>query len=203
MVFWLSVLGGALFVWVAVRRGFFETWGLLFNSLISIYLAIFLAPHVAVHTSATGTISPYSTVLSMLAVGGGCFAVLYGLSYVFLTGQFRVSFPDTVDILLAGPLGFLTGFLIFSFASLLITAAPLPQNRLIEGLGFAPPLQGPSLSCIAWCGDRVHALVGTDAYQYPTRRAIERLFAKPHETTSPRASQPIDNNEPPPPPAPE
>jgi hypothetical protein len=196
MAFWLSVLGGSLFVWVAVRRGFFETWGLLFNSLVSIYLAIFLAPYVAMHASTTGTISPYSTVLSMLVLGGGCFAVLYGLSYVFLTGQFRVSFPDAVDILLAGPLGFLTGFLIFSFAALIIAAAPLPKNGLLESMGLAPPLQGPSMSCIAWCGDRVHAMVGRDPYHCPTRRAIERLFESPRETTAPRASQPVDPNEP-------
>ena len=47
MVFWIAILAGVLFTWLAVRMGFYETWVLLFNLVVAIYVSIFLAPAVA------------------------------------------------------------------------------------------------------------------------------------------------------------
>lgn len=42
MVFWIAILVGGAFVWLGVRMGFYQSWCLLFNIVVSIYLAIFL-----------------------------------------------------------------------------------------------------------------------------------------------------------------
>ena len=47
MVFWIAILVGVLFAWLGVRLGFYETWILCFNVIVSIYVAIFLAPFVS------------------------------------------------------------------------------------------------------------------------------------------------------------
>jgi len=193
MVFWTAILVGALFVWLAVRLGFYETWGLLFACVISIYVAIFLAPSVTEFASAGGRISAYSTALGMIALAGGCFAMLYGLSYVFLTGQFKISFPETFDILLAGALGFLTGFVILSFVALVLTTTPLADHELAGDLGLDLESEKGNIACIVWCCDRVHAVVGGATDGSATQAAIERLLNDPPD---PGPDHQSDGNEP-------
>jgi hypothetical protein len=124
MVFWMAILFGGLFAWLAVRLGFYETWILLFNILISVYLGIFLALRVSAFAPGTEETSAYGIGLSMIVIAGGCFAILQGLSFVFLTGQFKIRFPQVFDIVGAGALGFLAGFVILSFVALVITTTP-------------------------------------------------------------------------------
>jgi len=196
MVFWTAVLIGGLFVWLAVRVGFYEIWGLLFSSVLSIYVAIFLAPIVAGFATGEGSLSGYSTALGLIALAGGCFALLYGLSYVFLTGQFRISFPEILDILLAGGLGFLTGFLISSFATVVLTTTPLAEHKLAGELGLTPDAQQSNIACLAWCCDRVHAFVGGDTEGSATELAIGKLWKQSASPDSQPDAGPGDGSEP-------
>jgi hypothetical protein len=180
-VFWIAILAGVLFVWLAVRLGFYEMWVLLFNVVISIYVAIFLAPVFSNLASAAGGTASYGTALSLLVLAGGCFAALHGLSYVFLTSQFNIPFPRFFDILLSGLLGFAAGFLILSFAALVITTTPLAQHRLISSIGFNPQSQRANITCVAWCCDKVHSIAGFGASSGTAREAVERLFDKRHD----------------------
>ena len=59
MVFWIAILSGVLFAWLAVRLGFYATWILLFNVLLSIYVAIFLAPLVVDFAPSSGRAASY------------------------------------------------------------------------------------------------------------------------------------------------
>src|SRR5512146_104116 len=101
MVFWIAILAGALFVWLAVRLGFYETWILFFNVLVSLYVSIFLTPLLVEVAPAPGEAASYNAALCLLVLAGGCFAVLQGLSYVFLTGQFHIPFPRVFDIVVS------------------------------------------------------------------------------------------------------
>jgi hypothetical protein len=196
MVFWIAILVGVLFVWLAVRMGFYDTWSLLFNVVVSIYVAIFLAPLVARLAPASGGASPYGMALSMIVLSGGCFAILYGLSYVFLTGQFSVRFPRFFDILLAGALGFVAGFLILSFAALVIATTPLARHKLVGSIGFSRQSQRPNIACIAWCCDLVHAVARFEPSDNATQAAVERLLEKAKEISPPSNPPQADTNEP-------
>jgi len=178
MVFWIAILAGAVFVWLAVRVGFYQSWGLLFNVVVSIYLAVFLAPAVADWAPASGGASGYGLTLSLVALAGGCFAILYGLSYVFLTGQFSIPFPKVLDVLVAGLLGFLAGFLILSFTALVVTLSPLAQHKVLSTLGFNQQDQKANIACIAWCCDLVHSVARFEPTDQATEKAIDRLFEK-------------------------
>jgi len=191
MVFWIAILIGGLFAWQAVRLGFYETWGLLFGSIVSIYVAVFLAPSVVEFAAASGKASAYSTALGMIVLAGGCFAILYGLSYVFLTGQFKISFPETFDILLAGGLGFLTGFLLLSFVALVFMTTPLAEHELVDTIGLNVESEGANMACVAWCCDLVHSLVGPDGEEKASEAAIMRLLEQAEEA----APETIDPNE--------
>ncbi len=178
MVFWIAILAGAAFVWLAVRVGFYQSWGLLFNVVVSIYLAVFLAPAVAEWAPASGGASAYGLTLSLVALAGGCFAILYGLSYVFLTGQFSIPFPKVLDVLVAGMLGFLAGFLVLSFTALVVTLSPLAQHKMLSTLGFSRQDQKANIACMAWCCDLVHSVARFEPTDQATKGAIDRLFEK-------------------------
>jgi len=204
MVFWIAILAGALFTWLAVRIGFYETWILLFNVAVSIYLAIFLAPMVARSVPMPGG-AAWCTALSMLVLAGGCFAILHGLSYVFLTGQFNIPFPNLLDVVFSGLLGFLAGFLILSFAALTMATTPLTEHKVVRTLGLGRQGQQANIAGLATCCDLIHfvASFGDDG---ATRAAVARLFETTDrlsetDRTPPDAHEPnaMDTLQPPPP----
>jgi len=196
MVFWAAILVGGVFVWLAVRLGFFETWCLLFNLVVAIYVAIFLAPTVAACAPSTGTIATYCMALSMIVLAGGCFALLYGISYVFLTGPFNISLSAIFDVLLAGALGFLAGFLILSFLALIVTASPLAEHELVGTLGFDQEAQQSNIACIAWCCDMVHSFVAGEADGGDTQAAIGKIWEQSRSTAPRPNTGPKQEDEP-------
>lgn len=193
MVFWIAILVGVLFVWLAVRMRFYETWVLLFNIIVSIYLAIFAAPIVAALAPTPGGAASYGMALSMALLGGGCFALLQGLSYVFLTGQFSIPFPRVFDIVFSGLLGFFAGFLVLSFVALVLATTPLAENEIIADIGMSQKAQAVNLSCISWWCDRIHFFTGPA--DRPTQAAVQRLLdeSKPKPVA---VREPLDANQP-------
>ncbi len=194
MVFWIAILAGILFVWLAVRLGFYASWVLLFNVVISIYVAIFLAPLIMDFAPIGGGAALYGTALSMLVLAGGCFAILQGLSYVFLTGQFNIPFPRTFDIVLSGVLGFVSGFLILSFVALVLTTTPLAQQKVVSSIGFSEQSQRANISCVARCCDLIHTIAGFEGGEETTGTAIHHLLDAQRD----QGSQRPDANEAPP-----
>ncbi len=197
MVFWIAILAGVLFAWLAVRLGFYATWVLLFNVVISMYVAIFLAPLIVDFAPGSGGAASYGVALSMIVLAGGCFALLQGLSFVFLTGQFNIPFPRIFDIVLSGALGFAAGFLILSFAAIVLTTTPLAQHKVISSIGFNEQSQRANISCMAQCCDLVHAVAGFEGSKETTSTAIHRLLEIQQNLNSSRREQTPDVNEPP------
>jgi hypothetical protein len=200
MVFWIAILVGALFVWLAVRMGFYETWVLLFNIIVSMYLAIFAAPMIAALAPTPEGAASYGMALSMALLGGGSFALLQGLSYVFLTGQYSVPFPRVFDIVFSGLLGFLAGFLVFSFVALVLATTPLAENEIVTGVGLGRQSQQINITCISRCCDFVHSCAGPA--DRTTQAAVQRLFdeSRPQPAAS---KETTDANQPPAPAPPE
>lgn len=176
MIFLAGILVGGLFVWIAVKIGFYETLALLFNIVISIYVAIFTAPIIKDIVPEAGEI-PCCEALSLIVISGGTFLILYGITYIFLTGQFKVTFPIFFDILFAGALGFLTGFLVLSFAAFIITVTPLSQNKFVSSIGFNKQSQQTNLSNICWWCDKVHSIVSVPDVQTTCQMNINLLLS--------------------------
>ena len=214
MMFWIAILAGALFVWLAVRAGFYETWVLFFNIVVSIYVSVFLTPILAELVPAPGGAAAYHIALCMIVLAGGCFAILQGLSFVFLTGQYHIPFPRVFDILLSGILGFAAGFLMLSFVALVLTTTPLAENKIVSVLGLGKQSQqakgpqtqtiafgNPNLSCIAQCCGLIHSFAGFHDTGNTTGAAIQRLLEIKSASPDPIKRQPDANEPPKPPPA--
>jgi hypothetical protein len=175
MVFWISILVGALFAWLAVKSGFYESWAMLFNIVISVYVAVVCTP-VIIEIIPASKDTPYGNALCLIAAGIGCFMVLHGISYTCLTGQFKMIFPKAFDIVLAGLLGFLSGFLVLSFAVLVFTAMPTSQNQFLTELGLSKESQQANILYVAWWCDKVNSFVATQGNNDAPQQAISYLL---------------------------
>ena len=196
MMFWIAILAGALFVWLAVRIGFYETWVLFFNVLVSIYVSVFLAPILAEFAPAPAGAAAYHTALCLIVLAGGCFALLQGLSFVFLTGQFHLPFPRVFDIVFSGVLGFVTGFLVLSFVALVLTTTPLASHKTVGVLGLGRQSRPANLVCITRCCDLIHFFAGSDGSERTPQAAVQRLLQMSTARPAPRNGPP-EANEPP------
>lgn len=174
MAFWIGILAGGIFAWYAIKLRFYQTWALMFNIIISIYLAIYLQSIIA-NIPSVGH-SYYSSVLILLAVASASFLIMHGISYTFVTGQFNISFPKVFDTIGTGILGFLTGFLLWSFLCLLIYMTPASQNSILRETGFSNEHQQTSISYISRFCNLVNTVVSSHDNKYSAEHTIEQII---------------------------
>ena len=196
MVFWAGILAAAFFAWLAVKIGFYETWTMLFNIVISIYLSVFLTPAITTMVPAAGD-TAYGNALTLITVAAGAFLILHGVSYSFLTGRFSVWFPRPLDNVGSGLLGFLAGFLIWSFVTLVISVSPLSQAGFARDISLTSAVEQTSVPYIAWWCDTVNAVVAAGGNKRITRAAIDRLLQQPREAATLKMTEQADLIRPP------
>ena len=127
MVLLAGILVGGLCIWFAIRIGFYETWAMLFNIVIAIYAALFLTQPILNFLPEETSNIPCCDALTLIVLAVGSFLILHGITYILFTSQFNVTFPKIFDILFAGFLGFFGGFLILSFAAIIIALTPFGE----------------------------------------------------------------------------
>jgi len=206
MAFWFGILVGGFFAWYAVGVGFYETWTMLFNIIISVYLAVFLRPVIVNIPAVSDT--PYTNALTMLAIAIASFAILQGITYTFLTGQFKVSFPRIFNTLGTGFLGFLAGFLLWNFVSFLIFITPISQDTFMKGFGFKDQFRQSNVSYLSrWCNlvntvvssrDRDSKITSEEAISGLLKSTEPEAKIKPAEQAEP--AEPKEEARPGPPP---
>jgi hypothetical protein len=177
MVFWTGIVVGGLFVWLAVRMGFYETWAMLFNVVVAVYTAVFLTPVIVSKIPAAGD-TAYGNALTLTAVAAAVFLVLHGISYIFLTGQFKVAFPKVLDLVGAGVLGFLAGVLVWSFVALLVSVTPIAQSSLAQDIGFGRKIEQAQGAYICWWCNRVNAVASPGGRRQPAQKNVRWLLDK-------------------------
>ena len=195
MIFWIGILVGGLFTWFAIKIGFYETWALVFNMVISIYIAVFLVPVILDLFPAAGETS-YANALALTAMAVGTFLILHGITYIFFTSQFRISLPKLFDLLFAGFLGFLAGFLVSSFVAVIITAMPISQNKYLNEIGFNRESQQANISYIAWWCDLVNSVVSSPDNTATSKQVINTLLTHRQPEAQNNTLERIDPNEP-------
>ena len=188
MALGLAVIFGIVGLVVAAKIGFFETCAVFLNALVAIYVALFLTPTVLGLAPDLAAL-PCGVALTALVLSVGTFAALYAACFFLITGQFKVPFPAMFDTLVAGGLGFMLGFLVFSFLLVIAAGAPVPYvSDFIDDDAIA----GNTKAVCWWC-DRVHRYVGTDDRPQPTQEAITLLTALGHPN-EPLAPPPPDGD---------
>jgi hypothetical protein len=175
MVFWLGILTGGLFAWYAIKQGFYDTWAIVFNIIVSVYLGIFLGPVIAEVVPGISEVQ-YSDLLAVACTAVGGFLILHLVTQTFFLSQFNVSFPRIFDTLGSAAMGFLAGFLVWSFVSVLICMLGISENSLTWKLGFGSSAQQANISCIEQCCGFVHHFAGWDDDETIVPDAISELL---------------------------
>lgn len=195
MLFWTGALAGIIFAYFAIKIGFYETLVLLFNIIISVYLAVYLRP-ILVNVPAIGD-APCCDALSMFGTAIATFLVLQGISYTFLTGQFNITFPRVFDTLGAACLGFLAGFLIWSFISLVICITPVSQDPIMKRIGFGSrQFEQSNAPYLYWWCDLVDVVVSEQKTKHPTEQAVSQLLKSIEEATKAKTTKPVEPTKP-------
>lgn len=195
MALWVGILVGVVFAWLAIKKGLYETWALVFNIVISIYLAIFLRPTIVDIAPAAGD-TAYSNAATVLAIAIAAFLVLHGISYTFLTGHFKVPFPKILDIPAAGFLGFFAGFLLASFVSLLISITPISENTFVKGIGLVGQFEQTNKPVICWWGNLVNSVVARQDNKVTCEQAINELLKSIESKATDKQDEPAKPTEP-------
>lgn len=191
MLLLAGILVGGLCAWFAIKIGFYETWAMLFNIVVAIYISLFLArPIVNFLPEETGDI-PCCEALTVLIVAVGSFLILHGITYILFTSQFSVNFPKIFDILFAGLLGFFGGFILLSFAALIICLTPFGKYAAINKESV-----NSNMKSTYWLLDGIHSIVSGADNKLQSSEVIEQLLNNPQPNTPQKdADKPVQPDE--------
>ncbi len=172
MIFWIGILVGGVFAWYAIKIGFLEVWTMLFNIVVSIYVAVFSTLAIARAIPAASDIS-FGYCFTMAGAGIATFLILGGISFTFLTGRFKVTFPKIFDNVASGIIGFLAGVLTWSFLVLLLSVTPLAGSDLAQSIGICGSAQQTHVRYVGWWCDLVNRVSSRN--DSSSRQIIEQI----------------------------
>jgi hypothetical protein len=185
MAFWIAIAMGMILGYVYSRKGFYEAIILVFNLILSMYLALYLTPTLLAQAPSATDI-PGGLALAVLILFSLCFGVLLAISFVLFTGQFTVPLARILDCLGGGFAGFFAGLGGTSFILLVLTLTPIPgipeyaQNMEVTA--------NTRIVCSA-C-DGLNRWVGADRL-YKTKELLvwlnEKALEKPAPMTDPNS----------------
>jgi uncharacterized membrane protein required for colicin V production len=204
MVFWIGIFVAVIFAYSAIKLGFYHAWTMLFNLVIAVYVAVRISPVIEEFLPAAMDGGQYSKTMALLATGLVTFLILHGIAYALLIGQFEVTFPRVMNTLGSGILGFLAGFLIWSFGTLVVCTTPFCQQQYVKELGFdvktfEEAKMQPYL--VGWCSF-LDKIVASGDGPVSAEQTIKDLLIKPAKNTvadvKTRAAsiRPVDPNDP-------
>jgi xanthosine utilization system XapX-like protein len=176
MIFWVGILVGVCFAYFTSKMGFYQTWAMVFNIVISIYVAIFLTPVVADAVPAA-TDTAYGYALILIAITIGTLVTLQGITYALFTGQFIPTFPRVFNTVGGGILGFLAGFLVWSFAALLVSTTPVSQSAFAQKIGLGSGVEQTNVSYISWWCNLVNTIAASQDNKCTPQEVIHTLLA--------------------------
>ena len=191
MLFWAGILAGGLLTWYAIKIGFYEMWAMLFNIVIAIYVALFLAQPIVNILPEEASDIRCCEALTLIVLAVGAFLILHGLTYILFTSQFKVTFPKIFDILFAGFLGFFAGFLLLSFVVLIIFLTPFGAYAGIENDSVEY-----NMSSAYWLFDGIHSIVSSPDNEITTEMVIEQLLNKSQPNTQDKNPQQAEPDKP-------
>jgi hypothetical protein len=191
MLLLAGILAGGFCVWLAVKIGFYETWAMLFNIVIAIYIALFLAGPIVNFLPQDAVNFPYRQALTLTILAAGTFLILHGITYILFISQFKVTFPKIFDILFAGLLGFFGGFLLLSFVALIIFLTPFGAYAGMDNASVKY-----NISSAYRLFDGIHSVVSGPDNEVTAEKVIEQLLNKPQSDTQNKIFQQTEPDKP-------
>ena len=185
MVTVIGIIAGLIFAWIAIRIGLYVIWSVMFNLVVSIYIAISLSPVVAGNLPLEGS---FFAGIILVGFAAAVFAILQGACYLFITSQYDVCFPKLFDSLSSSIVGFLVGMLIVSFLCL---ALGVMSQGMPAKDNYKEHLQLGSSAYLDFWYDTIHCLIGTKANIKPENMVAELIKKTEKKKRNKRTTQTI------------
>jgi len=203
MVFWIGIFAAVLFAYSAIKLGFYHAWTMLFNLVIAVYVAVRISPMIEEYLP-VAMAGQYGKTMALLTTWLVTFLILHGIAYVLLIGQFEVTFPRVFNTLGSGILGFLAGFLIWSFGTLVVCTTPFCQEQYVKEIGFETKTfqEAKMQPYLVWWCSFLDKIVASGGGPVSAEQTIKDLLITPVKKTvvdvKTRAAsiRPVDLNEP-------
>jgi len=178
MIFWLGILISLVIAALAAKKGLYESWTILFNVIISVYLSITLTP-VLIELLSLGNSRTISAIV-LLASSLACFGILYGLAYIIFLSQFEVKFPKIMDSVGGGLFGFLAALLAWAFVVFVISTSPMGQNKPFSSMGLNADSakNSKTVAYMQWWTNKIDAMVGKGTEHNKTDTLVSALIDK-------------------------
>jgi len=175
MIFGVALLVAGFFAWLGSRLGFYGSWILLWNLVLSAYMGVFLTPMlVALIPQAAAAQNGYA--LTAIGVFAATLLLAYGISIAVLRGRLIAEFDWAWDTFGGGLLGFLAGFLACGFWAFSLCLTPYAQTDSCKRLGLDVESQRATLSYVTgWCG-MLHFVVSSTDAPLTARQAVTALL---------------------------
>ncbi len=190
---------GVAFAFLAIRRGLYETWAILFNIVVSMYLAIVLSP-LAKDILPQSSRNPYDDTLVILALGVGFFVLLHGIVYVLVLSQFKINMGKILDLIGSGAIGLAGGILIWSFALILLCSSPIITNKFVRAVGIKRDNVQSNISYVCRFTGLIERFVSAEPSENVVPELLDSLLEKydkipeeqvpPEEEAQPEEVQP-------------
>ncbi len=192
MTLWIGIVLALIIAALMAKKGLYETWTLLFNVVIAVYLGLTVGP---VLKGLLGVQGRGGEVFVMLGTAVISLTVLYLFSYVIFLSQFQVTFPKILDFAGGGLLGFLTGLLIWSFVAFLISVSPLGGGGTLGKIGFNSDSLQSSTGYMTWWTGIIHGLVSADRKEDTIDQTVD-VLVKNSQNAAQAARKVAEPNEP-------
>jgi len=127
MLFWIYLILCGLAAYVGVRKGLYVLLGTLFNLLVAVYVSVLAGPLVISLNPELGE-SGYSAAACVFGMGAAIFCVLQLIAYCFFFRNSEEIFPNLLDKIGGGALGFAFGAAALSFLLMLVCMMPFSRT---------------------------------------------------------------------------
>ena len=125
-----AIIIALFFVVIGLRLGYFRAWVMLFNILVSVYLAVMLAPVVPGLIPCVRD-SCYRYPAFIMAAAIIIFAVMHSIA-LRLMKSFEASCHRIFDLIASAVFGFISGYLLTAFIFFVICLIPLAKPGFVS-----------------------------------------------------------------------
>ena len=189
MITTVAIAAALLFAVIGVRLGYFRAWVMFFNILVSIYLAVMLAPVVPgliPHVEDFHYRYPAFIIVVAIILFSGLHAIAISLMKTFEASCHRI-----FDLVSSAVLGFISGYLLIVFIFFVICLIPSAKPGFVSWQDKSTAKAGRPV--VSACD--LISYISIHARQDAARGVVHKLIDKRNELAGFHPEEPYDTEE--------
>lgn len=157
MVFKFAIIVGIICAIISLKKRFYSMWPMLFNVLVSIYLAVMLTPFLVdlIPEISSLAVRARYYAATMVIIALLVFLILQVVAIKVFTSEVTISFPSMFDGIGSAVLGFLAGYITVAFIFFVVSIMPLAKKPFMKKIVKAKTFELATVDSITRACDLV------------------------------------------------